>query len=86
MVGRGAPSIKTDAQIDPIARAAPVVVSVGHSSTNQNLHVWVVTANMKVALRAPTVAGKALSKLVILIDASTGTYIMAYGTGPLVNS
>jgi hypothetical protein len=76
----------TDAQIDPTARATPVVVSVGLSPTEQNMHVWVVTAHVKVALRAPTESGKALSNLCILIDASTGKYIMAYGAGPLVNT
>ena len=74
----------TDVQIDPIARATAVVVSVGMSPTEQNMRVWVVTADVPVALRGgPRTPPGALSRLCILIDASTGKYVMAYGAGPL---
>jgi hypothetical protein len=74
----------TDAQIDPGARATAVLVSVGSLPTEQNMRVWVVTADVPVALRGGLrMPAGTLSKLCILIDASTGKYIMAYGAGPL---
>jgi hypothetical protein len=74
----------TDAQIDPVARATAVLVSVGTLPTEQNMRVWVVTADVPVALRGgPRTPAGTLSKLCILIDALTGKYVMAYGAGPL---
>lgn len=74
----------TDAQIDPVARATAVVVNVGASPAEQNMHVWVVTADTSVAVRGrPGAPAESLPQLCILIDAFTGKYIMAYGAGPI---
>jgi hypothetical protein len=77
----------TDAQIDPVARATAVLVSVGMSPAEQNMRVWVVTADVPVALRGgPHTPPGTVSRLCILIDASTGKSVMAYGAGPAMRA
>jgi len=73
----------TDSQINKKARAVPVVLSIGQAPGHQHMKAWVVTANVDMALPSrPGTRGTVAHKLCIVIDAATGTYIMAYPAGP----
>lgn len=74
----------SDTQIDPQARAVPVVVSVGPPPHYQNMAAWVVTRDIDWYLPTPLGhKGRQAHKMCIIIDATTGRYIMAYSAGSI---
>jgi hypothetical protein len=73
----------TDAQIDPRARAVPVVVSVGDSLAEQHMHAWVVTADVDMQnAGGPGTPHFVTHKFCIVVASTTGKYIMGYQCGP----
>lgn len=74
----------SDTQIDPQARAVPVVVSAGLPPHYQNMAAWVVTRDIDWYLPTPLGhKGRQAHKMCIIIDATTGKYIMAYSAGSI---
>jgi hypothetical protein len=73
----------TDSDVDPNARAMPAVISVGNGGLTQNVKAWVVTLNHDTYSQGPAWDPVQVKhKLVVVIDATTGKYLMAYNAGP----
>jgi hypothetical protein len=73
----------TDSDVDPNARAVPAVISVGNGGLVQNVKAWVVTLNHDTESQGPAWDPvRVKHKLVVVIDATTGQYLMAYNAGP----